>query len=105
MPEDTIVKLGRSIIDRAFRYYEIQHLDDETEFFPFLKVIILGILDSVEDEIQKKELKDNFKDYARELYVSLWLKHAEEDEEDINPSEEKKAAIKEFERIYRKVKV
>jgi len=43
------------------------------------------------------------KEYSKQLYVSLWILHAEEDKEEIDIEYERKAAIRQFEDIYRKV--
>jgi hypothetical protein len=37
------VEIGKAIIKRFFDYYEDVRLDDETEFFPILK-ILFGVL-------------------------------------------------------------
>lgn len=100
---ETAVAIGESIIRRFFDYYEDVGLDDETEFFPILKTIILGIADSFKNSSQKAEIQKELKEYSKQLYISLWLLHAEEDEEEIDVENEREEAIRKFEEIYRKV--
>lgn len=99
----TAVLIGKSIIRRFFDYYENLGLDDETEFFPILKIIIWGVVDSFKNDSQRLSIEKELKEYSKELYISSWLLHAEEDEEEIDVEYERKAAIRQFENIYRKV--
>ncbi len=99
------IEIGKSIINRFFDYYEGVGLDDETEFFPILKIIILGISDNRRGDSQQIEIEKELKNYSRKLYISLWLLHAKEDEEEIDEEYEQREALSNFEKIYRKVKV
>ncbi|NOX87752.1 MAG: hypothetical protein GXO77_01915 [Calditrichaeota bacterium] len=99
---EQFLKIGKSIIRKFFDYYEEYHLDNETEFFPVLKLIISGITDACQDNKQKNIIKKQLKIYARELYCQLWIQHAKEDEVSPDIEYEKKEAIKEFNRIYGK---
>jgi len=97
------VEIGKSIIRRFFDYYEDVGLDDETEFFPILKIIIWGVVDSSKNDSRSLDIEKELKEYSKQLYISLWILHAEEDEEEIDIEYERKAAIRQFENIYRKV--
>ncbi len=99
---NTAILIGKSIIKRFFNYYENETLDDENEFFPVLKIIINGIVNAFKDD-SRTLIEKELKEYSKELYLSLWLRHAEEDEEDIDVEYERKAAIRAFEDIYKKV--
>jgi len=94
------ITTGKFIIKKLFDYYEDVGLDDETEFFPILKIIILGTADSFKNGSQKKEIEQELVEYSKQLYVSLWLLHAEEDEEEIDVECEKAQANTNFEKIY-----
>ena len=97
------VEIGKAIIKRFFDYYEDVGLDDETEFFPILKIIIWGAVDNFKNDSQRLNIEKELKEYSKQLYISLWLLHAEEDEEEIDVEYERKGAIRQFENIYRKV--
>ncbi len=97
------IKIGKSIIKKFVDYYKAVELDDETEFFPILKVIISGIVDSLENKSEKMEIEKQLKEFAKQLYIDLWLTYAKEDKPDIDIEFEGKEAIKTFERLYRKI--
>jgi len=97
------VAIGKSIIKKFFDYYEDVSLDDETEFFPILKIIILGIADSFKNSSENVEIEKDLKEFSKELYISLWFLHVEEDEVEIDIEYEREEAISKFEEIYRKV--
>ena len=101
--KDSKIIIGKSIIKRFFDYYEDVGLDDETEFFPILKIIISGVVEALKDDSRSQNIEKELKEYSKQLYVSLWILHAEEDKEEIDIEYERKAAIRQFEDIYRKV--
>ena len=72
-------------------------------FFPILKIIISSIMDNFKNDSQRQNIEKELKEYSKQLYISLWLQHAEEDEEEINVEYERRAAIRQFENIYTKV--
>jgi hypothetical protein len=45
---DTHIKIGKSILDQYADYAETEVIDDRSEYFPTLKVIIEGIVEAVE---------------------------------------------------------
>jgi len=96
------IKIGKSIIKKFVDYYEAVELDDETEFLPILKVIISGIVDSLKNRSEKMKIEKQLKEFAKQLYIDLWLAQAKEDEPDIDIEFERKEAIKTFEKLYRK---
>jgi hypothetical protein len=97
------VEIGKSIIAKYYDYYEDEGLDDEAEFFPVLKIVIRGTASCIKNDSQRQFIENELKEYSKQLYVDLWLLHAEEDEEEMDGEYERKAAMKEFESIYRQV--
>jgi hypothetical protein len=97
---DNHIKIGKSILDQYARYAEIEVIDDRAEYFPTVKVIIKGIVESLESRKEKETIQSTLIDYVKEKYVSLWLKHAAEDEEDPDIDHEKESAAEEFDRFY-----
>ncbi len=97
------LRIGKLVIKNFFDYYEEVGLDDENEFFPILKVIISAITDSQENKIKKEELEKQLIDYAKGIYISLWLMHAEENDEEFDLDLEQEEAAKNFENIYENV--
>ena len=79
------------------------HLDD-VEYIPIVKIIINGaskpipFSDLSDADIQ--HIKDTLKEINRDLYVGIWLKHAKEDEGNINVEEETESARYYFDYIY-----
>jgi uridine kinase len=97
---DNLIKIGKSILDNYSDYADTAFLDDEAEYLPTLKVIIEGILETVESSVEKEKIESIFIDHLKQHYVSLWIKHTMEDEEDPDIDYEKSRAIDEFERLY-----
>jgi len=102
MKNNKTIIIGKSIIKKFFNYYESVGLDDEAAFFPILKTIISGVVDALKDDSRSLNIEKELKEYSKQLYISLWILHAEEDEEEIDVEYERKAAIRQFEDIYRK---
>lgn len=97
---DTHIKIGKAILDKYANYAEIEVIDDRTEYFPTVKVIINGIVETLESNKEKENIQSIFVDYVKGKYISLWLKHAAEDEEDPDIDYEKERATEEFDRLY-----
>jgi len=97
---DTHIKIGKAILDKYSEYAETEFIDDEAEFFPTVRVIIEGIVGTVESSIEKEKTESVLIDHVKQHYVSLWIKHTTEDEENPDIDYEKSRAISEFERLY-----
>jgi hypothetical protein len=97
---DTHIKIGISVLDNYSNYAETKFIDDESEYFPTLKVIIQGILETLESTEEKEEIESVLIDHVKQHYISLWIKHTSEDDEDPDIDYEKSRAIDEFERLY-----
>ena len=97
------IEIGKSIIKRLFEYNETNHLDDKTEFFPVLKIIILGTNDTCKTSEERNEVEKQMKEYAKQRYTALWISQAEDDEEEFDEGNEKREALKNFNKIYKNV--
>jgi len=93
--------VGKFVVKKFFDYYKDASLDDETEFFPVLKVIISGVADSFENRSQKNEIERELMEYSKQLYVSFWLLQSEENEEHMDAEHEKAEAVSNFEKLYK----
>ena len=97
---DVHIKIGKSILDQYSKYAETEFIDDEAEYFPTLKVIIEGIVKTVESSVEKEKIELVLIDHVKQHYVSSWIKHTTEDEENPDIDYEKSRAINKFERLY-----
>ena len=97
---NTHIEIGKTILNKYSEYAETEVIDDEAEYFPTMKVIIEGIIETVESSVEKEEIQSVLIDHVRQNYVSLWLKHATEDDEDPDIHYEKNRASREFDRLY-----
>ncbi len=97
---DTHIKIGKAILDKYSEYAETEFIDDEAEFFPTVRVIIEGIVGTVESSIEKEKTESVLIDHVKQDYVSRWIKHTKEDEEDPDIDYEESRAISEFDRLY-----
>lgn len=94
------IQIGKSIVKNYSDYATTKTIDDRTEYFPTLIVIIKGIIESDTDKKEQKEIEKVLIDFAKELYIKSWIKHAIEDEDSPDLDQEKEAAISEFEHYY-----
>jgi hypothetical protein len=80
---ETAAGVGREIIKRLHEFTEEQPMDD-SEYIPLIKMIIEAINTYVSKlDLSKSENEDLQKTlftYAKDLYVELYLIHAEEQE-------------------------
>ena len=97
---DVHIKIGKSILDQYSKYAETEVIDDEGEYFPTVRVIIEGILETLDSTDEKEKIESVLADHVKKHYVSLWIKHTTEDEENPDIDYEKSRAIKTFERFY-----
>lgn len=94
------IKIGKSILNNCSDYATTKFIDDETEYFPTVKMIIEGIVETLKSSEEKEEVESVLIDYLKQHYVSLWIRHTTEDEENPDIDYEKSRAINEFERLY-----
>jgi len=97
---DIHIKIGKAILDQYANYAEIEVIDDQAEYFPTVKVIIKGIVETLESKKEKETIQSILIDHVKQKYVSLWLEHASEGEEEPDIDYEKKSASIEFDRFY-----
>jgi hypothetical protein len=94
---NTYIEIGKSIISKYAIYAKKKIIDDEEEYFPTLKIIILGI---VEISNQKKSTEEELIQYSREQYISTWLEYAKQEEKNPDINKEIQDAEKRFDEIY-----
>lgn len=70
----TCLQTTKSIMDELFKFTETHTLDDRTEFFPLLRVVLTGAVNS--DPEHQKEIHETVIEYCRDKYVKLWMKQA-----------------------------
>lgn len=97
---ETHVEIGKSILNKYSDYAKTEIIDDETEFFPTVKVIIDGVAGTLESTNDKEKIKSILIDHVKQHYVSLWVKNATKDGESPDVDYVKKRASNEFERLY-----
>ena len=97
---DTHIKIGKAILDQYAEYAETEVIDDRSEYFPTLKVIIEGIIEAVESTKDKDAVQSILVDHVKQKYVSLWLKHSAEDDEEPDIDYETKRANEVFNNLY-----
>ena len=97
---ETHVEIGKSILNKYSEYAEEEVIDDEAEYFPTVKVIIEGIVGTLESTEEKEEIESILIDHVKQSYISLWIKNATEDEENADINYEKSRASIEFNRLY-----
>ena len=97
---DIHIKIGKSILDQYSKYAETEVIDDEAEYFPTVKVIIEGIVGTLESTEEKEEVESVLIDQVKQSYISLWIKNATEDEDNPDINYEKSRASIEFNRLY-----
>ena len=86
------------------KYSDFAHkntLDDETEYFPILKIIIEGVANSYDGSKSDKDyIEKNLVDFAKQLYIDMWLEYAKEDQDEPDIETETKDAIERFNDLY-----
>jgi hypothetical protein len=97
---DTHIKITKAILDRYSKYAEKEVIDDRAEYYPTVKVIIQGIVEAVESNKEKETVQSILIDHVKQDYVSLWLKHTAEDDEEPDVAYETKRAIEVFNNLY-----
>ena len=97
---DDYIKIGKSILDKYAEYAETETIDDGAEYFPTVKVIIEGIVDTIESANENEKVESILTDHVKQGYVALWIKHTKEDEEDPDIEYEESRARSAFDRFY-----
>jgi len=94
------IKIGKAILDKYAEYAETVFIDDEAEYFPTVRVIIEGLVGTTESSKDKEKIESVLIDRVQKDYISRWIKHTKEDEEDPDIDYEESRAKREFERLY-----
>jgi len=100
---DPVLRVGSSIVDRYFDYYERNTLDDETELFPILRIICTGAADTCTDGRERERALERLIDHAGKRYCDIWLRHAIADEgpDNIDLDAERREAVTAFDRMFK----
>ena len=94
------INIGMSVLQKYADYAKQNSLDDESEYFPTIKVIIKGIIESFEGpKSEKDSLECTLIEYMRQKYVADWIEYAKEDDENPNLEKETKDALKQFNKL------
>ncbi|MEK9179697.1 MAG: hypothetical protein AAB893_04490 [Patescibacteria group bacterium] len=98
---ETYLKIGKSILKKYSEFADKNTLDDEYEYFPALKIIIDGVVESYSGSTQNKEyIEKELVDCVKQLYVGTWLKYAKEDQKEPDIEKETNDAIERFNELY-----
>ena len=98
---ETYLKIGKSVLKKYSEFADKNTLDDKYEYFPALKIIIDGVVESYNGSTQDKDyIEKELVDYVKRLYVGTWLKYAKEDQEEPDIEEETNDAIERFNELY-----
>lgn len=98
---ETYTKIGKAILKKYSDFAHKNTLDDETEYFPVLKIIIEGVAISYDGSKHNKDyIKKDLADFAKQLYIDRWLEYANEDEDEPDIETETKDAIERFNDLY-----
>ncbi len=97
----TYIKIGQSVITSHADYAEKNGLDDETEYFPLIKLTIESIVKSYDgSKKEKNSLTKSLTDFVKELFIKTWITQAKEEEVDPDIEMETEDAIEEFNESY-----
>ena len=95
------LNIGLSVIEAFSAYADKVTLDDESEYFPILKVLITSIADT--DKENRGKIKAELIAFTKKKYIAAWIKNAKEDCGNcIDIKQEEKEAIKLFDSLIRK---
>jgi hypothetical protein len=97
---DNHIKIGIAILDKYAEYAETAFIDDEAEYFPTVRVILEGLVGTIESSKDKEKIESVLIGRVQQDYISRWIKHTKEDEEDPDIDYIKSRAIGEFEWLY-----
>jgi len=81
---ETYTKIGKAILKKYSDFAHKNTLDDETEYFPVLKIIIEDVANSYDGSKHDKDyIKKDLADFAKQpYYIERWLEYANEDEDE-----------------------
>jgi len=79
MPNNEMETFCVNIFKNLFKYNQKIQMDDKTEFFPILKVLIESMIENIDNEKEKEMRKDRLIEYCKRNYINIWLEQAEED--------------------------
>ena len=96
--------LYTNIINNIFQYNKEIEMDDETEFFPLLKVLINSMIEKIDNKIERERLNNRLLEISKGKYTEIWLEQAETDlGNGFNEEEEIIEAKKQFKKIFENI--
>jgi hypothetical protein len=101
-PKAIIEKVGKDVVFAAHQHFIEGHLDN-AEYIPALRKSIQAVGKTAGEFVGAEAgaaVTSELTRYARELFVELWLRLAEEDVDGKGAAREKKAALSTFDEIY-----
>ena len=99
-----IEALYTNIINNIFQYNIEIEMDDETEFFPILKVLINSMIEKIDNKIERERLNNRLLENSKDKYTEIWLEQAETDlGNGFNEEEEIIEAKKQFKKIFENI--
>ncbi len=98
---ETYIKIGKAVLKELSEYNKKDSMDDENEYFPIIKVIIAGIVNSYNGPRSDKDrIGNELLDFIKQLYINMWLEYANEEEDEPDIEQETKNAIETFNERY-----
>ncbi|MEA3356805.1 MAG: hypothetical protein U9Q23_05695 [Candidatus Bipolaricaulota bacterium] len=98
---ETHLKIGKSILEKYSVFADKNTLDDESEYFPALKIIIDSVIESYNGSAQGRNyIEKKLVEHVKQLYVCTWLKYAKEDQKEPDIEEETNDAIERFNELF-----
>lgn len=95
------LRIGLSVIEGFSAYADKVSLDDESEYFPILKVLIAAIANT--DKENGKKVRAELMAFAKKRYIKTWIKNTKEDDGDcIDIKREEKEASKFFDYLIKR---
>ena len=95
------LKIGKTIIQKFSDYADENPLDEESEYFPVLKIIIDGVVECCDESSQNREsIKKDLIDFARKRYVESCLQKVHEYQNEPDIVEETNEAIETFNDLF-----
>ena len=100
---ETYIKIGTTILEKYIAHAHKNSLDDESEYFPVLKIIIRGVVESYNgSDNDRKIIGHTLVEFVKQDYINIWIKNAKKDEDNHDIKEETKDAQKQFKIFYNK---
>jgi hypothetical protein len=98
---DDIEAAAKTVLQKLAEYHKRASLDDSAEFFPILKTVIAGFVESRQgDPEAQNALKAKMVEFAREEYVKTWMEQVRKREPEAGMEAEAETANERFQWLY-----